>query len=195
MKLIFTRHGETNWNLVKKIQGQQDIELNEHGILQAKQLGENMKKENIVVEKIYTSKLKRAKVTAEIVGDLLNVPCIEIEGLEEMCLGIWEGLTWNEVKEQYPDQFNEWISNRRYHKTPNGESYQGLLERTILSLKEIISKEKGNVLIVSHSAVLMVLMCYLHNTPFEEMVEKYNIRNTETIVIDSDVILEKINHN
>lgn len=192
MELILTRHGETNWNIAKKIQGKQDIELNETGIQQARQLAEKISKENLRISKIYASKQKRAKVTAKIVSDTLNLPLEEMDGLEEMNLGLWEGLTWNEVKELYPMEFNEWLQNRRFTKTPQGESYQELLERTLRALKEIVLKEKKEkkVLIVTHSAVIMVLMCYLHNTPFEEMVEKYNIKNAEMIMIeDKDICL------
>ena len=185
MKLFFTRHGETDWNRLKKIQGKQDTELNATGIMQAEHLGDNLLLGEYSFTKIYSSTQKRAKRTAEIVAEKLNMEYETLEGLEEMNLGLWEGLSWNEVKERFPEELKSWLTNRRYMKTPDGESYQDLLDRVLTAIKTIIKKQRGNVLVVTHSAVIMALLCYLHNTPFEEMVGKYDIKNAELVEIDS----------
>lgn len=185
MKLYFTRHGETDWNLLKKIQGKQDTELNATGIMQAEQLGDNLLLGKYNFTKIYSSTQKRARRTAEIVAEKLNMDFETLEGLEEMNLGLWEGLSWNEVEERFPKEFENWFINRRYMKTPEGESYQDLLDRVLSAIKNIIETQEGNVLVVTHSAVIMALLCYLHNTPFEEMVGKYDIKNAELVEIDS----------
>ena len=113
MKLYFTRHGETDWNLLKKIQGKQDTELNATGIMQAEQLGDNLLLGKYNFTKIYSSTQKRARRTAEIVAEKLNMDFETLEGLEEMNLGLWEGLSWNEVKERFPEELKSWLTNRR----------------------------------------------------------------------------------
>lgn len=189
MKLFFTRHGETDWNLLKKIQGKQDIELNATGILQAEQLGDNLLIGKYDFTKVYSSTQKRAKRTADIVAEKLNMDCETIADLEEMNLGLWEGFSWGEVEEKFPTEFDNWIKNRRYIKTPEGESYEDLLDRVLSAIKTIIKKQNGNVLVVTHSAVIMTLLCFIHNTPFEDMVKNYNIKNAEVVEIDSKEFL------
>lgn len=185
MKLLIVRHGETLWNVQKKIQGTSDTELNENGILQANQLGKNLKEKNINISKIYTSKQKRAKKTAEIVGNYLNTKCVELDGLEEMNLGIWEGKSWEEVINEFPLEYRKWDDNRRYNRPPEGESYQDLLNRLIPALKHIVETETEDVLIMTHSAIIMVLLSFLKETPFNKMAENYRMKNTGVIEIDS----------
>ena len=74
MRLIFIRHGETDWNVQKKIQGCTNIALNELGMQQAGSLGWQLEHENLHATRIYTSKLDRARKTAEIIGEILHIP-------------------------------------------------------------------------------------------------------------------------
>lgn len=106
------------------------------------------------------------------------------DGLEEMNFGEWEGLSWAEVKEKYPTEYEEWFINRRYTKTPNGESYQDMLERVLTAIRKIISENCDDAVIVTHSAVIMCIQCYLTNTPFHEMT-KFKTDNASIIEIDT----------
>ena len=96
MNIYFARHGETDWNIAKRIQGTTDIPLNENGIRQAELLCDNLEKEKVHLGRIYSSYQKRALTTAEIVGARYHVPVKVMEGLEEMNLGLFEGHTWDE---------------------------------------------------------------------------------------------------
>lgn len=191
MKIYLFRHGETDWNKNGSIQGQTDIPLNSTGIKQAQELAERLYDENIPIHKIYTSPQKRAKETALIVADKLKLDCIEKEDLKEICFGLWEGLTWTQVKQDYSDIYEEWYVNRRYKATPEGESYHDLLVRVVGELKEIINENRNDVALIAHSAVIMTLQSWLHDTPFEEMVKRYKTKNTAGIIIDSDNIMSK----
>lgn len=185
MILYFIRHGQTDWNVQGKIQGSYDSELNENGIMQAEALGEHIRNSNINFSKIYSSKQKRAYKTAEILGKVTNIECLPYDGLEEIDMGAWEGLSWKEVKETYPREYGEWYINRRYTKIPNGESYNDMLERVLDALHEIIEVSKdGNVAIVTHSAVVMCLQCYITGTDFREM-KKFKPGNAGVVEIDS----------
>lgn len=188
MKLFFIRHGQTDWNIQGKIQGSYDSELNDIGIRQAKELSEKVIEDNYKFSKIYTSQQKRAIKTAQILSEVINIDCTPIEGLEEMNLGQWEGLSWAEVKEKFPNEYGEWYVNRRYTKSPKGESYQDVIERVLPVIHKIIEKNDNNVAIVTHSAVIMCIQCYLTDTPFEEMM-KFKTDNTAIIELDSESFL------
>jgi len=190
MRLVLVRHGETEWNVQKKIQGSTDIDLNANGILQAEQLGRTLKENNRKIAKIYTSRQIRAKKTAEIVSKYLGAEYAEWDGLEEMNLGLWEGNSWTEVAEKFPIEYKEWFEHRRYTRTPQGESYQDLIERLIPALKHIIKIERDDVIIVTHSADIVVLLSLLNEIPFNKMFEYYKMDNMAMVEIDSNEIIK-----
>ena len=185
MKLIFIRHGQTDWNVQGKIQGSYDSELNATGIEQAMSLSEKLFNLNYKFSKIYSSPQKRALKTAEILSKSSNVDYISVKDLQEMNMGKWEGLSWREVEENYPNEYKEWHLNRRYTKTPEGESYQDMLDRVLKAIHKIINENNENVVIVSHSAVIMCLQCYVTNTPFNDML-KFKTKNANITEIDSN---------
>ena len=191
MKLFFTRHGETDWNFEKRIQGSTDIELNKNGLEQGKELGIALQDKHLHIERIYTSKQKRAEKTAEIVSKYIDKKYEVLEGLEEMNLGLWEGYTWTEVQEKYPEEYSKWLLDRRYTRLLEGESYQDVLDRLLPTLEKIIETNSSDVLIVTHSAVIMTLLSYLRDTPFSQMVENYNMKNTEIVEIESNELVIK----
>lgn len=189
MKIRFVRHGETDWNVQKRIQGGTDIKLNETGIKQAKQLGQAIADQKLMVGKIYTSKLKRAYKTAQIIGECIHKEVIAVDGLEEIHFGQWEGMRWSEVKEQFPLQYQVWNQNRRYEKAPYGETYQELMERVLTALRKIIGENEQDVLVVTHSADIVTLLAMIHHTPFSVMFDQYKIGNARVIELDREEIL------
>lgn len=184
MKLIFIRHGQTDWNIQGRIQGSYDSELNDTGIKQAMNLSEKLLSLNYKFSKIYSSPQKRALKTAEILSKSSNIDYVSVNDLQEMNMGKWEGLSWKEVEENYPNEYREWHLNRRYTKTPDGESYEDMLQRVLKSIDKIIDENNEDVVIVSHSAVIMCLQCYVTNTPFNEML-KFKTKNADITEIDS----------
>ena len=188
MKLYLVRHGETDWNIESKIQGQTDIELNERGRQQADEFAARIAGEDYQVDSIYTSSKRRALETARIIGAALKIEPKVQPGLEEICLGKWEGYTWKQVKELFWDEYQLWRDNRRYQEPPLGESYQQLLDRLLPAIREITQKEKGNVLVVTHSAVIMTLLSYIYDTPFEDMAKNYKTGNAGIVELDVDLL-------
>lgn len=191
MKLYLVRHGETDWNLESKIQGQTDTYINDNGRKQAQELAERVLKELGTIKRIYSSKQKRALETAQIIGRSISVTPVVQQGLEEICLGEWEGYTWKQVKELFPGEYRIWHQNRRYQVPPGGESYQQLLDRLLPALDDIMKKEGQDVLIVTHSAVIMTLMSYIYDTPFEDMAQNYRTGNATIVELDSELFYNK----
>ena len=192
MKLYFVRHGETEWNVKKKIQGKTDIPLNENGIRQAKELANELAQESLEVKHVYHSPQSRAAETARIAAEALHAECIPMEELVEMNLGEWEGSNWRVIEKENSIAYQEWKKDRRYVRTPGGESYNDVVERTLKGMQQIIKKESKDVLIVSHSAVIMALRCYVAGLPFEEMVQKFKTRNADVVMLESFKILNAI---
>ena len=188
MKFLFTRHGQTDWNLEGKLQGNQDIELNQTGIKQAEMLAEKLSEGRIPIQKIYTSTKLRAYQTGMVISEKVHCPCYRLEGIEEMNFGEWEGLTWEEIQKKFPDNYREWQVGRRYIKTKGGESCQEVLERVLPVLQRLADTEEGTVLVVTHGAVLMILQCYLKNTAFENMWD-YLLDNGTVLEIEDKEIL------
>lgn len=191
MKLYLVRHGETDWNQKSRIQGQTDTPLNDHGREQAQELAEKLEQEDLNIRCIYSSPQQRAYETAQIIGQKLSVSPITHQGLEEMCMGKWEGYTWKQVKEEFPEEYQVWYTNRRYQQTPGGESYQQLLDRLLPALRYILERETENTLIVTHSAVIMTLMSYLYDTPFEDMAKNFKTGNAVAVEVDLSLLSSK----
>lgn len=107
--IILIRHGETDWNIEGRYQGQADPPLNSRGILQAKQLAKEL--QNSALEILYTSPLQRAKQTARILSDELGIPEINEPRLMEIHQGDWQTRLRSEIESLYPEVFKNWESN------------------------------------------------------------------------------------
>lgn len=191
MIFYFVRHGETQWNVEKKIQGTTDVPLNETGLRQAKELAEKLVNENYQIVRAYTSPQIRAAVTAKMAADALGIESVPLQDLIEMNLGVWEGDNWSNIAFTYGEDYHYWSSHRRYVKTPEGECYNDVLARTFRALKYILEHETENVLVVSHSAILMSLRCYLAGLSLEdESMLQFKAQNTEIVEITEEEIRE-----
>ena len=158
-KLILARHGETMWNVGKVFRGRADVNLNEVGIKQAELLGKHLC--NWDLEAIYSSPVKRALDTANIVARCVEVAVCIAEGLTDFDFGEWQSLSEQEVKRLYPDILNEWQSSPHKVRMPGGENLDDVTKRTAEVVDEVLSRHHGNVLLVSHRVVLKVLICSL----------------------------------
>lgn len=198
MKMYFVRHGETDWNVNKKIQGSADIPLNENGRRQAGELAARLaglqKEGDFQAVRVYTSPQLRASETAETVAEALGLSCISLDGLREMSMGKWEGMSWNRVREEFPGEYRAWNSHRRYRKTPEGESYQDVVSRAFSAIAYILEREQEDVLVVTHSAVLMAVRCYMDNCPFKEreMLGRYRADNTEVVELSGEELARAV---
>lgn len=189
MKIWLARHGETDWNVRRIMQGTTDTELNENGLAQAARLGEAMVGKGIT--HVYTSHLKRARCTAQIVADRLGVPCEVREGLYETALGAWEGKFWTQICEETPELAQRWEKDRRNTRAPGGEMYQDVLDRVIPAVLRIVREAEADVMIVSHNGTIKAFLAELYCTPLETMGRDYPTPNAGAIEVDAAKILER----
>lgn len=158
--LLLVRHGNTKLNSAERFWGQTDVELNDAGVEQAQHLRDRLADQKIAA--IYASDLKRAVRTAEIIACAHEVKIATCAELREINFGHVEGLTFEEIKQRYPELTESWLSWSLSMRFPGGESVDELDTRVRRFLTHL---EKHNddevVLIVAHSASLRLLVCHL----------------------------------
>ena len=156
-ELILARHGETAWNVEKVFRGRADVDLDRVGLKQAELLGKYLS--NWELEAIYSSPLRRALDTANMVAGYQKVAVRVAEGLTDFDYGEWQSVPEQEVKKLYPALLNEWHSNPHKVRTPGGESLEDVRRRVVELINDILPRHRGNVLLVSHRVVIKVLIC------------------------------------
>jgi alpha-ribazole phosphatase len=161
MNLLLIRHGQTNWNLEQRFQGQSDIPLNETGRKQAQALAERLAAEQF--DAVYSSDLQRATETANIICES------QIHAdtrLREVSFGDWEGLTYDEIKAKHTETLAAWEADIFKNAPPNGETLEGLAARVQSMLDELLTKHQDQrILIVAHGGVLQTLICLALKLP------------------------------
>lgn len=131
--------------------------------------------------------------TAQEAAIALDIPCIAADGLREMDMGDWEGRSWESITQENAKEYQDWDANRRYVHTPHGECYNEVLRRALDTLGMILERETEDVLIVTHSGVLMALRCYIAGQTFEEMgIIRYKTKNAEVVEIFADDVKDAI---
>lgn len=164
MRLYMIRHGETDWNKARKVQGKSDIELNDFGRSLAVKTGQGLR--DIRFDAAITSPLRRAKETAELILQGRDVELMEDERLEEISFGIYEGLCCKgENADLSASALADFFYNtERYRAPEGGESFRDLLDRTGAFLEELYQKkeyEDAVLLISTHGATLRAMLNHI----------------------------------
>ena len=154
MLLYFIRHGQTDWNKDMRMQGQSDIPLNENGRESAIEAGKTLA--NTHIDLAFSSPLKRAKETAELVLAGRDIPIIEDKRIEEICFGICEGMKGRDENGQPVGCFAEFFAHPEQYQAPeNGEDAKMLCARTWNFLKEVPCTR------AEHFRILTVFWCLI----------------------------------
>ena len=162
--ITLIRHGETDWNRKMQYQGQTDIPLNKKGNSQAEKLAEYLAGENF--DFIYSSDLKRAAGTAEIIASRLKMNLVTIKGLREMSFGDWEGMDYKELRENYHYIFQDWIKDPASTAPPGGESLAQFQNRVVDSMEKVVERHKGQSgIVVCHGGTIRVWLAFLLDMP------------------------------
>lgn len=157
--LYFIRHGETDWNVEGRLQGQRDIPLNERGRAQSIEVGLKLRDVGAPAETLpwLVSPLQRTQETARLARHAIGLSPhgyrLE-DGLKELTFGEWEGSTWSELRGRNPMGVERRFADKWNFAPPSGESYAMLSERAERWLDSI----KGDAVIVSHGGVARVLL-------------------------------------
>ena len=157
-KLYLVRHGETDYNNALRFQGQTDIPLNQTGIRQAEKVAGFFK--DIPLQAIYTSSLKRARTTAEIIGKRKGIEPQVTDALREMSFGIWENMNSNDIQKKYAKEWKDFFASPAGTKIPQGESMSDVQKRAYPVVQQILDQHpEGDVAFIAHGGIIRVLIC------------------------------------
>jgi probable phosphoglycerate mutase len=157
-QIFFIRHGETDWNRDKRIQGYLDIPLASTGLEQAERLGERFAdaaRDGLRLDAIVSSDLTRARQTAQPIANALGLAISTAPGLRERHYGRFQGLDTDGIAERFPAEYAQWITRDPEFTPPDGESHLEFYHRVLHALEPVIAAyPDGRVACVTHGGVL-----------------------------------------
>lgn len=183
--IYLMRHGETEWNVEEKFQGQLNSPLTLNGIKKIENTAKQL--ENVDFKAVYVSQMGRTQDTAKIIVDNnrylssnKKIQLQQMRELNEIHFGIWQGMTYKEILEKYPEEGYNYFNNPNKYEAwvTGGEDLEEGLERFINGLNKIVEFEKnGNILVVTHGTVLELFFNYLENRKIDDLDERKLIKN------------------
>ena len=181
--LIIIRHGLTDYNIENRIQGQLDSQLTQEGLMQAELMADYVAK-HYSVDAIWSSDLSRTVKTATPLAERFELPVHPEKDLRELCLGLWQGLLYNEGEKLFPETAKKRKENPAAVRYDGGESFMDLAERAGRAITRIAEENDGKtVAVVSHGGTIRALLCLWHGRPIEELYEIPAVPNTAISVV------------
>ena len=173
MKFFLVRHGETEWNKLGRFQGHTDISLNERGLSQAKETAKAAAEWGLCA--IYSSPLIRTAQVAEEIAKVTAMSVSKQPGLKELSLGDLEGVTGEEMRNNFPEVFSVWRSNPEKVSMPNGESLFQLRERCWQAILDIEQNHSADdsVVVISHNFAIRCVISKLLGIPWSHFHGTY----------------------
>ncbi len=181
MKLTLIRHGETEWNRIRKIQGQIDIGLSLFGVQQAHTCAKHLANEHF--DAVYSSPLSRAYETAEIICSKKDYKINVNNNLQEIFMGEWQGMVWSEIVKKHSDMYERFERVGDFSSIYKGESFQELQHRAVSFLDYISITPFESVLAVSHGGLIKVAICHILGLDLSKRT-KFNIHNLSISRLD-----------
>jgi phosphoserine phosphatase len=163
--ILLARHGETDWNREGRFQGHADPPLNRTGRAQAVDLSVALMTEQVAG--VYSSPLRRALETAEVVAASHGLEPVPVDDLREVDVGSWSGLTRAEVEERFPAQFARWLDYGQGWE--DGETYEEMGRRAVDALLRLAAAHDGErVLAVTHGGPIRAAFAFADGTTHAE---------------------------
>ncbi len=180
-RLVLIRHGETDWNVEGRYQGQADPPLNERGRIQAHRLIDELRPLGIQV--LYSSPLRRAWETAVILAQGLKVPLYLEPRLKEIHQGEWQGMLVEDIRRRYPDLFQRWEQTPWDVRVPGGETLEEVQQRVYEAIDEIVKRHQGQTIGIVTHRLPMALLKVRYQGLDPQQVRQIPIGNTAWEVI------------
>lgn len=199
-RIVLIRPGETDWNRAGRWQGWVNTPLNELGLRQARALANFIR--HIGMGALYTSDLKRAVQTAQCLSEQLSFQPIPDARLRERSIGLWQGLTRDEMQAWYPDEYAAMLADADGYRIPGGESRQDVRARVVAAVSDILKQDRSETVgILSHTTAIKILLADLipgydpldvdlDNTSVTTIVSKDG--NWELVAVDDVMHLENL---
>jgi len=187
--IILIRHTETD--LAGKFCGHSDPDLNAVGQQRLDSLAEEIAP--LGITRIFSSDLRRASQTATFIAERLGVPVEYRSGLREIHLGAWEGLSWEEVQQQYPSEAQLWASDFPMRRAPAGEKYRDFVARVEAEFKAVIANhDTATPAVVTHRGVMQYALTRFFG--FSEDDARKQTENYGAIVVATPLDVREIDY-
>jgi broad specificity phosphatase PhoE len=158
------RHGQTDWNLAGRYQGQSDVPLNETGRQQAYSVAAQLA--GGAFDALFSSDLHRALETATAIGAASGLPVVADARLREIGQGEWEGLLVEDIRQRYAAEWAQGKGNAGTVRPPGGESVEEVASRVYSALDEIALRyPDGRVVVVCHGLAIATVVCHVRGMP------------------------------
>lgn len=170
LRLLLIRHGQTDWNVTGRWQGQADPPLNELGRDQARHAARAIALQVQGVDVLISSDLRRARETAEIIARAIGCAVVLEPRLREVNLGDWQGLLSEEIRARWPEQMRQWHEAPLATRPPNGESIEELAGRVLAAVRGITARYAGGCAgIVAHELPIAVIATHAAGIPLDRL--------------------------
>jgi len=167
-RIYLIRHGEVVGAGTPRYNGHADVSLTEFGVSQYYRLQERLADRNITA--CYSSDLSRCAVGARIIGGHYGLAPVFEPSLRELNIGIWEGLTWEEIKARYPAEWQARLNDIVNFRVPEGENLLDLQQRAMPVMNRIVAAHRGEeVLVVGHGGINRVILLAAVDAPLSSM--------------------------
>lgn len=184
VKFIIVRHGYSLGNKGNIFTGQMDVSLDERGFSQAKSVAKYVL-ENFQVDEIYSSELCRAYDTALPLAKALGKEIKKRKGLNEVDVGLWQGKTFDEIKVEYPENFEFYIRCPGLSRFDGGESYAEARERAVCEFRKIAEENEGKtVFVATHGGIIRNLIGAWRDIPLERLTDVPRVSNASVTLVE-----------
>ncbi len=166
--LYFVRHGQTEWNAIRRMQGQWNSDLNDLGRAQAEVNGRFL--QGLDIDYMVASPLDRTRQTAEIIDRHLQVGFAVDDRIKEWHCGDWSGEMWDEVPHKWPEEFAAWRADPFFGRGPGTENYPDMIARATPFLQDLLANEHRRIAIISHGLIGRAMVGTLLSLTPEEIL-------------------------
>ncbi len=177
------RHGETNWNRERRAQGQQESVLTETGRTQAQSLAATLT--DLDIHEVYCSSSVRTRETASIAFAGRTLPTVYCDLLREIRMGPWEGRLYDELRQDYPEQYHAFWNKPDDFLLEGAETFAQLQQRAISRLSRILAESRSaNIAIVSHGLLIKTILSFVEQRPLARVWEPPAMHNCALSTIE-----------
>lgn len=190
-RLLLIRHGRSTWNAERRWQGWADPPLDDVGREQARRLAERLREDDEALIALYTSPLRRAQETAEVIGKTMGLSVVPDERLKERQVGDITGLTWAQIEERYPDIIQGFTEANESVEIPGEEAVELFRARVTAVFGEIVAwHREGSVGVVSHGGTLGTYLNHLIGLP--SRFSPFRFGNTSLSIVEVNPVRPRI---
>jgi len=185
IKIHLIRHGQTDWNATRRVQGQSESVLTPLGKQQAAALGREISRHNI--DRAYCSSSVRARETAEQLFKYCNIQVEYLDDLREIHLGPWEGRLYDEIEVASPEDYNHFWQQPHLFSVDGAETFLELQQRGMKVLTDICKHtQQMEVAIVSHGALIKSILCHYEGKHLSRLWDPPRLQNCAHNILQLD---------